>query len=59
MKRYDARLEWGVVVMEEESDGEYVLFEDVKDLEEKLAYQTARADANWRALCACRGEEKE
>ena len=25
---------------------------------EKISYQKQRADANWRALCACRSEEE-
>jgi len=28
----------------------------IRDLSEKLAYQTRRADANWTALCECRNE---
>lgn len=30
-----------------------------RNLEAELEYQTRRADANWRALCECRGEEVE
>jgi len=29
----------------------------IKELSEKLAYQTRRAEANWGALCECRNEE--
>lgn len=29
-----------------------------EELTKKLAYQTARADANWKALCECLGEEE-
>jgi len=28
----------------------------IRELSEKLAYQTRRADANWAALCECRNE---
>lgn len=28
-----------------------------RNLEVELEYQTRRADANWQALCECRGEE--
>jgi hypothetical protein len=71
MKRYDARLEWGLVVMEEESNGEYVLYEDVKALEEKLAHvRSALAKASehldycgygdsWERECAIAGKLEE
>ncbi len=29
----------------------------IREITEKLAYQTRRAEANWEALCACRNEE--
>ena len=34
---------------------EFIRF--VNNLMDQLQYQTDRADANWRALCECRGEE--
>jgi len=58
MKRYEPPMVPWEDQMCETPDGAYVLFEDVKELEAKLAYQTSRAVANWRALCACRGEDE-
>lgn len=29
----------------------------IREIADKLEYQTRRADANWKALCECRGEE--
>ena len=34
------------------------LNKQVEDLTKQLEYQTSRANANWRALCKCRGEEE-
>jgi len=40
-------------------DGNWtVTFSTLYDLTAKLQYQTERADANWKALCACRNEEE-